>query len=258
MNKKKTRLNIEKLEDRIQPSTTGLPWEYGNLTLSFAPDGTKVDGYNSSLFQTMGNGQSAKAWQTQVLKAAQTWASVTNINIGLVADGGQDIGVTGLAQGDSRFGDIRVSAEPMGATAQLSIGSPYNPVAGTRSGDIVFNSSLAWGIGSTSTNDIYTAALHELGNALGLSENADPTSAMCHVYQGARTGLSQGDITAIQSLYGAPAPDAYQGTTGNATLGTAAVMKLPEIAANLTTANGAEYYRYTIPSYADRTITVTV
>jgi Matrixin len=259
MKEKKSQLTVEKLEDRIQPSTTGLPWEYGNLTLSFAPDGTKVDGYQSSLFQTLGSSQAAsKAWEAQVLKAAQTWAAATNINIGLVADGGQALGVAGLAQGDARFGDIRVAAEPMGLTGPLGIGSPYNPVAGTRSGDIVFNSSLAWGIGSPTANDVYTVALHEIGNALGLSENADPFSAMAQTYQGARTDLSQNDVTAIQALYGTPTPDAYQGATGNATFATAAVMKLPEIAADINTVNSAEYFRYTTPSYADRTITVTV
>src|SRR5260370_39593472 len=35
-------------------------------------------------------------------------------------------------------------------------------------------------------------------------------------------------------------------------------MKLPETAASLNTANRAEYYRYTIPSSANQTITVTV
>jgi len=258
MNEPKTRLTVEQLEDRIQPSSTGLPWPSGNLTLSFVPDGTNADGYQSSLFQTLGSQASTKAWETQVLKAAQTWASVTNLNIGLVADGGQALGVAGLAQGDSRFGDIRVAAEPLGLTGPLSLGSPYNPAAGTRSGDIVFNSSLTWSIGGQTGNDIYTAALHEIGNALGLSENSDPTSAMSQTYQGPRGGLSQNDITAIQALYGTPAPDAYQGTTGNATFATAAVMKLPEIAANINAANGAEYYRFTIPSYADRTVSVMV
>src|SRR5580704_12533044 len=228
MNDRKTRLTIEQLEDRIQPSTTGLPWPSRNLTLSFVPDGTMVDGYQSSLFQTLGSQVSTQAWETQVLKAAQTWAAVTNLNIGLVADGGQPLGVAGLAQGDPRFGDIRVAAEPMGLNAALSLGSPYDPAAGTRSGDIVFNSSVPWGIDSPGTNDIYTAALHEIGNALALSENLDPTSAMCQTYQGPVTGLSQGDIAAIQALYGAPTPDAYQGTAGTAPLGIAAGVTPPQ------------------------------
>ena len=258
MNERNTQLTIELLEDRIQPSSTGLPWPSANLTLSFVPDGTSADGYQSSLFQTLGSHAAIKAWETQVLKAAQTWAAVTNLNIGLVADGGQSLGIAGLAQGDSRFGDIRVAAEPLGPTAALSLGAPYDPAAGTRSGDIIFNSSVPWGIDTPGANDIYTAALHELGNALGLSENSDPTSAMCQVYQGPVTGLNQGDIAAIQSLYGTPTADAYQGTTGNATFATAAVMAQPEIAAAIGAVGSAEYYQYTVPSYADSTVTVTV
>jgi hypothetical protein len=302
MNERKTRLTLELLEDRIQPSSTGLPWPSDNLTLSFAPDGTKVDGNQSSLFQTLGSQATTKAWETQILKAAQTWASVTNLNIGLVGDGGQPLGVAGLAQGDSRFGDIRVAAEPMGASGPLSIGSPYDPAAGTRSGDIVFNSSLPWGINTPGSYDIYTAALHEMGNALGLSENADPTSAMSQNYYGPVTGLNQGDIAAIQALYGAPIPDGYQSSTvispsapaagmtspatspsapagmtppvigmgpsapagmtspGTVTgpFATANVMAAPEIAADISAVNTAEYFKYTVPSYANSTITATV
>jgi hypothetical protein len=258
MNDRKTRLTIEQLEDRIQPYSTGLPWPTANLTLSFVPDGTMVDGHQSSLFQTMGSQATTQAWEAQILKAAQTWASVANINIGLVADGGQPIGVAGLAQGDPRFGDIRVYAEPLGPTGALSLGTAYDPAAGTRSGDIVFNNSLSWGINSPTGYDIYTAALHELGNALALSENGDPTSAMCQTYYGPVSGLSASDITAIQALYGARTPDAYQGTTGNGTLATAAVMAQPEIAAAIGAANSTEYFQYTVPTYADSTLTVTV
>ena len=44
--------------------------------------------------------------------AFQTWAVQTNLNIGLVADGGQPLGTNGAVQGDARFGDIRVAAAP--------------------------------------------------------------------------------------------------------------------------------------------------
>jgi hypothetical protein len=255
MKKQKSHLNLESLEDRLTPS--GMPWPSQNLTLSFVPDGTKnLSGQPSNLFNAMANVAATRVWEMEVLRAAQTWAAAANVNIGLVNDGGQALGATGLIQGDSRFGDIRVSAEPMGAAAQLSIGSGYNPISGTHSGDIEFNSSVAWNIGSG--NDLYTAALHEIGNALGMTENDDPTSAMCRTYQGPRTGLSAGDVTAFQSLYGARSPDAYEGPSGNNSLAAAAVIKLPEIAGDITTAGDADYYRYTIPSYADKTVTLTV
>ncbi len=256
MNPNKTRLYVEVIEDRITPST-GMPWGSNNLTLSFVPDGAAADGVKSSLFQTLGKSANTAAWETAILKAAQTWSSAANLNIGLVADGGQALGATGMIQGDQRFGDIRVAAEPMGLTSHLSVGSPYNPVAGTRSGDIIFNSSFTFGVG-TQSNDIYTVALHELGNALGVGENNDPTSVMFSTYTGPRTGLSAGDIATVQSLYGARPTDMYEGVSGNNTLGGAAVIKLPEIAADITTSSDVDFYRYTVPSYADRTIKVTV
>src|SRR5438270_2793445 len=114
MNGNKICLTAEPLEERLQPSTWGMPWEYGNLTLSFVPDGAKVDGNQSNLSQTLGSHASTKAWEMEVLRAAQTWAAAANINVGMVADGGQDLGIAGVIQGDPRFGDIRIAAEPLG------------------------------------------------------------------------------------------------------------------------------------------------
>ena len=53
---------------------------------------------------------------------------------------------------------------------------------------------------------------------------------------GVRTGLSAGDVNMLQALYGARTADRYEGTAGNGTFATAAVMKLPNIAADITTA----------------------
>src|SRR5262249_40775970 len=50
-------------------------------------------------------------------------------------------------------------------------------------------------------------------------------------------------------------PDRYQGAAGNGSLASAAAMRLPNIAADVTTAGQAEDYRYTVPSYANRTVT---
>jgi hypothetical protein len=146
------------------------------------------------------------------------------------------------------------------------------------------------------------------------------------------TGLNQGDIAAIQALYGAPIPDGYQSSTvispsapaagmtppvsapsapagmtplgfgtgpsapagmtplgfgtgpsapagmtspgtgtgpsapagmtspgtGTGPFATANVMAAPEIAADISAVNTAEYFKYTVPSYANSTITATV
>src|SRR5690349_15742079 len=96
------RLSIEVLEDRLTP-TTGVPWlDPGSLTLSFVPDGTDVSGTPSNLYSLLGASQSS-VWKREVLRAFQTWAADANLNIGLVADGGQPMGVSGSPQGDPRF-----------------------------------------------------------------------------------------------------------------------------------------------------------
>src|SRR4051794_29645648 len=87
---------LEVLEDRAVPATFGVPWhDPSHLTLSFAPDGTAIAGHTSSLFQNLNAQQPQATWQRDLLRAFQTWASLTNINIGVVADGGQPFGVSG-------------------------------------------------------------------------------------------------------------------------------------------------------------------
>src|SRR4051812_38222027 len=99
------RLGVTRLEDRRTPAA-GNPWpDAGHLTLSFAPDGTDVGGAPSRLGALLGP---AGDWQLAVLRAFQTWAVTANVNVALVADGGQPFGVGGGPQGDARFGDVRV------------------------------------------------------------------------------------------------------------------------------------------------------
>src|ERR1700674_3033016 len=105
---------VEQLEDRLTPATWGIAWPNpGHLTVSFVPDGTQVSGYHSNLFQTLGAAAPTSAWEDEILRALQTWAVNANINIGVVADGGQPLGASGAIQGDPRFGDIRIAMAPM-------------------------------------------------------------------------------------------------------------------------------------------------
>src|SRR5438270_12388937 len=102
------RLVLEQLEGREVPATFNIPWaDPMHLTASFAPDGTSVDGAPSNLDQSFDAIASRTTWETQILKALQTWSAQTNVNIGLVADGGQPINSPGQPQGDPRSGDIR-------------------------------------------------------------------------------------------------------------------------------------------------------
>ena len=75
-------LGIERLEDRAVPAVWGNAWaDPGQMTISFAPDGTDVNGAKSQLFQELG-GLGTSTWQSEVLRAFQTWAVHANVNIG--------------------------------------------------------------------------------------------------------------------------------------------------------------------------------
>ena len=255
---------LEQLDARIVPALFGNPWPSANLTLSFAPDGTDVNGAPSQSAHAFA-GISADMWQQEILRAFQTWAAVSNVNIGVVADGGQAFGTPGAPQGDLRFGDIRIGAVSLDANA-AALAAPFDLNAGTRSGDVWFNSSLPFSVGGSVGNDIFTVALHEAGHVLGIPESADPTSAMFDQAL-VRLGISAADATAIQSLYGIRQPDAFDAKGDNGTLKTASSVQVgsgpgssavADISADITTLSDADVYVFQPSNLRGLGLTATV
>jgi hypothetical protein len=258
------RLFLERLEDRSTPSTSGVTWpDGGHLTLSFVPDGTQVAGQSSSLFSKLNAVAPSDVWQREIVRAFQTWASQTNVNVGVVADGGQTLGTTAVVQGDNRFGDIRIAAIPM-AAGTLITNTAFQWSGTSWSGDIVINTAYRFSVGSTGNGlglgigngnskfDLYTAMLNEAGNVFGVLDNTtDPLSAVYHVFNKVKSGLTSGDVSDIRAQYGERAADAYDAAAENGTNASATNLGLAltglSLEADVTYDCDVDYYRFSVP-----------
>jgi len=174
-------LGIERLECRAVPASWGNTWaDPGRMTISFAPDGTDVNGAPSQLFQELG-GLGTATWQREILRAFQTWAVQSNINLSVVSDNGKPFGEDGPGQGNPWYGDIRVGAAALGE-GELAVSTPFD-LFGRWSGDVLLNTSHSFSVGGGSdTYDLYTVMLQEAGHVFGIGNNPDAASAMYTQY----------------------------------------------------------------------------
>jgi len=244
-------LRVEALEDRAVPALFGQPWLDGrHLSLSFAPDGTAISGVGSNLSGLGGAFGGLDAAKLEVLRAFQTWAVNANLNVGIVGDTGAPFGSAGAVQNDPRFGDIRVGGRALAGDV-VAITAPFSLLT-PNSGDLILNTAKTFALGNvTAAYDLFTVALQEAGHAYGMGNSTDAASVMFEQYQGARAGLSGGDVASVQGLYGARTGDAYEGTAGNGTLATAATFA-NGLEADLTTTTDVDTYRYVAGDSAAR------
>jgi Matrixin len=246
-------LTLEHLEDRTVPAIWGVPWPNpGHLTLSFVPDGTTAGLGSSNLFQTLNAIAPTSTWEHVILRAFQTWAVNANINISVVPDGGEALGTPGAIQGDSRFGDIRIAADPTTPTnsSDVADSQPFSWTGTTWSGDVVLSTRYQFGVGGAGgPYDLFATMIHEAGHVFGFDENpADPQSVMYPTYEGLQQ-LDAGDIAGLQHLYGVRQLDSFGGT--NNSLATAAALTTSSqgvsVNADITTSQQVEYFKIVTP-----------
>jgi len=206
----------ENLEARQLLAGFGNAWaDPRSLSISFPSENTPIGAKNNEIRTTFDAIAPRLEWQTAILRAAQAWSEHANLNIGLVPDRGDAFGAVGLSSNDPRFGELRVGAFAQAGVLASAVANL--PISGTWGGDILFDSDTPWYLvnsnsqhGSTGSSaasradavDLYTIALHELGNALSLSDVASGSSVMSASYTGAKSGLTATDIAAIQAVYG--------------------------------------------------------
>jgi hypothetical protein len=246
---------VEPLEDRCVPVNFGVPWiDPQHLTLSFAPDGTSLQGQNSSLTQFLHSrlpGVSDAAWQREILRAFQTWASYANIDIAVTGDGGQAFGTSGAPQHDERFGDIRLGGRSF-STEVLSLTMPPDPYSpNTWAGDVMLNTASDY---IHSLSSLYLVMLHESANVLGLRDSTNSNSVRFPFFNAEHAVPLAEDIAAMQALYGVRTADDYEGAQNNDVWSRASRLSYPWLApggdgstpltafADLTTTTDVDYY----------------
>lgn len=205
-------------------------WPQNSITLSFAPDNVAIGRFRNELHQHLKTTLDEKQWRIELLRACQEWSRHCGVDFALVADSPRNFGTPGLSQGDPRFGDIRFGAFPQ--TNVLGNAVPYQPNAGVWAGDIFLDTNTIYDIQNPGIDpavsdrvDLYSVALHEIGNTLGLvDEMLDPESVMFFRYAGVRQELSPLDVQNVQFLYGARAADPYEVQRGNESIATASII----------------------------------
>ena len=196
--------------DDDDEETTGRPYGLGQrVTVSFAPDGTSIFNQSNSLFAAFSSILNPVELQSSLLTAFDTWARNGNLDVGLVADSGDDFGVSGKSYGDPRFGDIRIGAIPLpGGVNAIAIGQD-DLVSGTWGGEILFNANADF----DSPEEFFAVALHEVGHVLGL-HHTDAIDSVMHRYNN-RTTLHPDDVARFRELYGMRALDRNDDDGGN-------------------------------------------
>ncbi|MFO0250566.1 MAG: matrixin family metalloprotease [Planctomyces sp.] len=262
---------VEALEIRSLLTTYGLPWsDPRSLSISFPGDGTPIGSEANDIRQTLGAVTTRTRWQTAALQAFQTWAEVANINVGLVADRSDAFGTAGLASNDPRFGEVRIGA--FSQPGVLASAVPFQPVAGTWSGDVLLNSDVSWYLGNSPGQqapggkgyELRTVLLHEAGNSLGLEDRQDAGYVMSSQYTSPRWSLTADDISAIRAIYGAR-QDIWESVPNESSAtATPIVLTAAEAAVgravrsgSLNTADDRDFYSFVMPA-GKTSATVTV
>jgi Matrixin len=197
---------LEGLEDRLLLyAANGDNFVFGSrITWSIMPDGTNLGGIASNLVSTMNQKLGAGNWLQPLEDAFAQWENLANVNFSQVSDNGAPLGSGNYQQGSPNFGDVRIGGLALPSNVLAVTYLPPVANGGSESGDIFFNTSQPWHIGSD--YDLETVAIHEIGHDVGLGESTAVTAVMYPYYGGVQQSLASDDIAGVQSIWG-PRPE---------------------------------------------------
>ncbi len=211
--------NTTAWKDSLDGNTNGTV----NVSYSFVPDGTRLDGNKrSNLFATM-NAQigSTATWQGLFAEELQRWASVSqnNLSFSSRSDNGAKSG-TGLEQSDPNFGDIRIGGHRFDSAGGVLAHAYYPPPnGGSTAGDAHFASEESWING-----DPLTVAGAPLGRFARLVQTSEGYFYKCtfgevHDHAADLTAHSADELATTSYLAGGESLSSVQTvTTGTRTL----------------------------------------
>ena len=244
---------------------TGDRWSNATpITYSIAADGVAWDRKANVLNAAMDARFAADAWQDEIARALQTWASVADVDFVRVADSALAFDAVGKPQGDPRFGDIRFGGYDFDNASQLAHAHTPPPNGSTGAGDVALNTAMAFHIDGDF--DLYSVLLHETGHSLGLEHPDNTDAVMYQNYGGVRAGLGEDDIAGIRAIYGARADDVYaQQGRGAGFSDAVAVATSPASPSrvsledlSLTTIGDSDYFRFVPATGGTLLVTATV
>ncbi|WP_175796682.1 beta strand repeat-containing protein [Burkholderia anthina] len=167
------------------------------------------------------NGPQDGQYEKEIEQAFATWAAASGLKFQEVSSNASaDISIdwadlNTASTGEVGYTTFKASQGVIASGAKIELESPTQ--------DALAHGSVSDQIYAGTDATFYQTALHEIGHALGLADNADSSSIMNYDLTSSNRSLDQTDVNAIQALYGSSAQTAalIQAMAGHAPSGSA-------------------------------------